>query len=248
MLYDDIVAAVDPAARLVKAQPLDGATSASVVALDIARPGAPPRRLVLRRYDDGRHHVGTQFRLLEVLSATGLNVAKPWYVDESAHTLVTDFIDGQPGHRRTDGENVGRQMAQTLVAIHQRPAPDFLPAAREPGRTLLHGDFWPGNTVWRDDQMVAVIDWEDAAIGDPLADLANARCELTMFFGAAARETFTGHYRAATGIDTGALPAWDLLAAQRPAELMTTWGLDEATVGRLRAGLREFVDQALRGR
>src|SRR5260370_15637127 len=30
---------------------------------------------------------------------------------------------------------------------------------------LLHGDFWPGNILWRDGQLVAVIDWEDAALG-----------------------------------------------------------------------------------
>jgi aminoglycoside phosphotransferase (APT) family kinase protein len=31
---------------------------------------------------------------------------------------------------------------------------------------LLHGDFWPGNTLWKDGQLVAIIDWEDAASGD----------------------------------------------------------------------------------
>ena len=25
---------------------------------------------------------------------------------------------------------------------------------------LLHGDFWPGNILWRDGRLVAVIDWE----------------------------------------------------------------------------------------
>jgi aminoglycoside phosphotransferase (APT) family kinase protein len=39
---------------------------------------------------------------------------------------------------------------------------------------LLHGDFWPGNALWRDGALVAILDWEDAAIGDPLADVANA--------------------------------------------------------------------------
>ena len=33
--------------------------------------------------------------------------------------------------------------------------------------SLLHGDFWPGNSLWRDGQLVAVIDWEDAFWGDP---------------------------------------------------------------------------------
>jgi aminoglycoside phosphotransferase (APT) family kinase protein len=32
--------------------------------------------------------------------------------------------------------------------------------------------------LWRDGRIVAVIDWEDAQVGDPLADLANTRLEL----------------------------------------------------------------------
>ncbi|HTU59534.1 MAG TPA: phosphotransferase, partial [Polyangiales bacterium] len=27
---------------------------------------------------------------------------------------------------------------------------------------LLHGDFWPGNLLWHNDQLAAVLDWEDA--------------------------------------------------------------------------------------
>ncbi|MBZ0289707.1 MAG: phosphotransferase, partial [Anaerolineae bacterium] len=38
--------------------------------------------------------------------------------------------------------------------------------------TLAHGDFWPGNVLWKDGELQAVIDWEDAVRGDPLADLA----------------------------------------------------------------------------
>src|SRR5260370_25261061 len=43
---------------------------------------------------------------------------------------------------------------------------------------LLHGAFWPGNILWRDGQLVAVIDWEDAALGDPRADVAHSRLEI----------------------------------------------------------------------
>lgn len=37
----------------------------------------------------------------------------------------------------------------------------------QPG--LLHGDFWPGNLLWQDDRLAAIIDWEDAALGDSLS-------------------------------------------------------------------------------
>lgn len=31
--------------------------------------------------------------------------------------------------------------------------------------TLLHGDYWPGNVLWRGDELVAVVDWESARLG-----------------------------------------------------------------------------------
>jgi len=45
------------------------------------------------------------------------------------------------------------------------------PPANQNKPVLLHGDFWPGNVLWKDGRIAAVIDWEDAALGDPLADL-----------------------------------------------------------------------------
>ena len=47
---------------------------------------------------------------------------------------------------------------------------------------LLHGDFWPLNILWQHDAIVAVIDWEDAAIGDPLSDVACCLLELRYRF------------------------------------------------------------------
>jgi aminoglycoside phosphotransferase (APT) family kinase protein len=117
-----------------------------------------------------------------------------------------------------------------------------------PGNTpvILHGDFWPGNTLWRDGRLMAVIDWEDAGTGDSLTDLANGRLEIAMFGGQEAMAEFTGRYRSLlpTVGDTN-LPCWDLCAALRPAGQMSSWGLDAATLTRLRDGHRVFVRQAL---
>jgi aminoglycoside phosphotransferase (APT) family kinase protein len=80
---------------------------------------------------------------------------------------------------------------------------------------LLHGDYWPGNLLWHHGSLAAVIDWEDAAIGDPLADLATTRLDLCWIFGAAAMHTFTTKYLSLNKIDITALPLWDLYAALR---------------------------------
>ena len=111
---------------------------------------------------------------------------------------------------------------------------------------LLHGDFWPGNTLWRDGGLVAVIDWEDAAIGDPLADVANARLELLWALGIEALEEFTRRYEsAATAVDCTDLPYWDLWADLRLAGRTSEWGLSDDTERAMRAGHEAFVAQAL---
>jgi aminoglycoside/choline kinase family phosphotransferase len=110
---------------------------------------------------------------------------------------------------------------------------------------VLHGDFWPGNTLWRDGRLVGVIDWEDAAIGDPLADVANARLELLWAFGADTDEDFTRRYAAAMpAVDLTDLPCWDLEADRRLTGRIGEWGLDEATQKAMHAQRETFVAKA----
>jgi aminoglycoside phosphotransferase (APT) family kinase protein len=114
------------------------------------------------------------------------------------------------------------------------------PVVNEP--VLLHGDYWPGNTLWRDGALLAVIDWENAATGDPVADVGNARMEMCIGLGAAAATEFTRQYRALRpGVDLSTLPHWDLYAALRHAGRMGTWGLPAAELARLQTGHRQFV-------
>jgi len=110
---------------------------------------------------------------------------------------------------------------------------------------LLHGDYWPGNLLWNNDTLAAVIDWEDAGIGEPLVDLGNTRLEVLFAYGAEAMRTFTDHYLSLTRIDTTNLPYWDLCAALRLCSEMDTWGLDETTLARMKAQHAVFVEQAL---
>lgn len=110
---------------------------------------------------------------------------------------------------------------------------------------LLHGDFWPGNILWREDRIVAIVDWEDAAIGDPLADVANARLEILWAFGLDAMHSFTRHYRSLTNINFTNLAYWDLRVALHTASKLGGWGLDDATERAMREGQRLFVDRAL---
>lgn len=149
------------------------------------------------------------------------------------HDVYSSLLD-----RRSDSSGADEQRVRAAL---QRVWP-LSPRHRT---TLLHGDFWPGNLLWKDDRLVAVIDWEDAARGDPLADLANCRLELLLALDDDAMDQFTRRYVALTGIDTTDLPYWDLCVTLRPLANMGGWGLDAATESRLRAGMTLFIDQAL---
>ena len=110
---------------------------------------------------------------------------------------------------------------------------------------LLHGDFWPGNVLWKDGALAAVIDWENAPLGDPLADVGNARLELLWAYGVEDMQRFTDLYRARTSVDVTDLPYWDLCAALHPATTLGNWRLDPATEQAMQADLRRFIDWAL---
>jgi len=117
---------------------------------------------------------------------------------------------------------------------------------------VLHGDYFPGNIVWRDGDIAAVIDWESAALGDPMADVASTRLDLRWIYGTDAAEAFTDRYLTRTGRSTATLPIWELVISLRPAGVLSTWASDMATLGRpdittetMRIDQHAFVDDAL---
>ena len=117
-----------------------------------------------------------------------------------------------------------------------------LPVRNKP--VLLHADFWPGNLLWQGDRLAAVIDWEDAHIGEPLADLANTRLETLWAFGVEAMQAFTHQYLSLAPCDTNNLPYWDLYAALKPISRISQWAQDPAEENSFRAGHRLFTAQA----
>jgi aminoglycoside phosphotransferase (APT) family kinase protein len=120
-----------------------------------------------------------------------------------------------------------------------------MPLVQQNPSVLLHGDYWQGNLLWNGGQLTAILDWEDAAVGDPLADVGNARLELLWAFGKEAMDQFTYHYRAIMPLDNTQLPYWDLVAALRPAGKLGNWGLDATTETSMRDKHHWFVDQAV---
>jgi len=153
-----------------------------------------------------------------------------------------------PLHEKRVAEKLGERPEMVDEEFEEGRIRDVLeevwPLSQQNRSMLLHGDFWPGNILWRDGQIVGVIDWEDAAIGDPLADIANTRLELLWAFGIDAMRSFTHHYQSLTDIDFTNLPYWELYAALRRISQIAGWGLDDITEKTMRERLRWFIAQA----
>ncbi len=141
--------------------------------------------------------------------------------------------------------DAGRRARAKLAAA--AAAADVEPGGNRP--VLLHGDYWPGNVMWQEGRLVAVIDWEDACLGDPLADLATARVELLCRYGAAAMDRFTDRYLAAERDSTGRLqleelPLWELYVSAAALATMGDWGLEPAAEAHRRRRTQHFFEQA----
>jgi aminoglycoside phosphotransferase (APT) family kinase protein len=122
---------------------------------------------------------------------------------------------------------------------------------------LVHGDFWHGNLIWKENQLVGIIDWEDAEIGSPLFDLAVSRLDLCWISGTDTMNLFTEQYMSRNDLDYSLLPYWDLVAAQRLIRLagsdLKGWASFfyqydrfDITEESILKGLSFFVDQAVK--
>jgi aminoglycoside phosphotransferase (APT) family kinase protein len=156
-------------------------------------------------------------------------------------------------------ELIGNEPANLSVSMEEGRIRDTLEAAwplsQQNAPVLRHGDFWPGNLLWRDKQLVAVIDWEDAQLGDPLTDLAISRLDMLCIFGRGAMDSFTQQYHTRMAIDLTDLPYWDLYAALRFMRLtgadLAEWaafyppfGRPDITEETLREHYQYFINQA----
>lgn len=118
---------------------------------------------------------------------------------------------------------------------------------------LMHSDYWPGNILWEGDHISAVLDWEEAACGDPGYDVAYGYMNIHLLgLDEAARE-FLEVYEAEAGQRVENLAFWELAAAARPmpdpARLipqLTSLGMPPCAPQVIRERLRQFIAAARR--
>ena len=104
--------------------------------------------------------------------------------------------------------------------VRQHPlGPDLWAALEESyGRVrheapvYVHHDFWPGNTLWIDQMLVAVVDWEGGRIADPGLDVGYCALDIRFLGLDEAADHFVNVYREVSGRALGQPP---LLGANR---------------------------------
>jgi aminoglycoside phosphotransferase (APT) family kinase protein len=171
--------------------------------------------------------------------------------------LDLSFLPEHAGRcEETSGDfSLLKDSALGMERLRERMDGFHLPLHRNPP-VLLHGDYWPGNVLWQEESLVAVIDWEDARVGDPLTDFAISRLDILCIFGIVALHAFTHYYQSRMALDYTDLPYWDLCAALRLIRLsgsdLADWAAFYPPVGRpditeqtLKEHLRFFLTQAL---
>lgn len=163
-------------------------------------------------------------------------------------------FDGWPGPSCLPGI---REMAAWLEAKR--------PACFAPG--LMHGDYHIGNALFRRRpqgyEVAAIVDWEMAALGAPLLDLArllvswpdaSGQSSLSLpvdWAGFPPREELMARYQLRTGCDMSQLPWFEMLACYKLAIILegtharACAGLASADAGsRLHASALKLLDRA----
>ena len=93
---------------------------------------------------------------------------------------------------------------------------EYLPKLIKVKPSLVHIDYWPGNILWNNGTISAVVDWEEAAQGDPNIDVAYCRMDMFLTGMGESADMFLKTYEKAMHKPTANLGFWELAAAVRP--------------------------------
>jgi aminoglycoside phosphotransferase (APT) family kinase protein len=187
----------------------------------------------------------------------------PGYLDQIAHLLAR--LHALPADEFTFLQDQ-RILVERTLTTYQPLEGDTLQAeilasaradwpAVERGmneRALVHGDYWPGNVLFRRGRLVGLIDWEQPRIGDPAKDVATARGDLSVLFGLEAANEFLRYYLEAGGRPIRNLRFWDLLISTWAVREIEDWAVvypllsrPDLTPAVARERIRAFATAAL---
>ena len=92
-----------------------------------------------------------------------------------------------------------------------------------PEPCLVHGDYWPGNTVSYRGKLVGIIDWSEARLGDRRSDISQCRADLVLTHGLETADDFLESYRRYSPETMASIEFFDLLMGLRALAYYKTW-------------------------
>jgi aminoglycoside phosphotransferase (APT) family kinase protein len=132
--------------------------------------------------------------------------AQSFLLDANAEATWFLKSDTAPGYMQTypGGTEVWQVLRNAFPGIRTMPS------------GLVHIDYWSGNILWHKKQISAVLDWEEAAYGDPVIDVAYARMNMVLMGLSQSADDFLKIYESEMGWKVENLGFWELAATARP--------------------------------
>jgi aminoglycoside phosphotransferase (APT) family kinase protein len=288
-----ILETINPGATFIAIHTLEGDFSNSTHLVDARASDGSLFQIVTRRYAifgdyDRGEKARREFKTLQLLSAEGLPVPEPIYLDDTGELLgspgiITRYMPGKLIMAEPYPAQWAESLAKTLARIHAVPMNasnstflldannealwfmkskdsmpkyirdhpkgsvlwqailDFVPTLKRADPSLVHIDYWSGNILWDNGVISAVLDWEEAARGDPGIDVAYCRMDLILCGMSEAADRFLAAYENITGKPVVNLGLWELAAAVRPMDNPDGWISESPAKERF----ADFVDAAI---
>jgi aminoglycoside phosphotransferase (APT) family kinase protein len=137
------------------------------------------------------------------------------------------------------GEDIAKVMENPELVLEHPLGEDLLRrrvllANRELESDVVfsHTDFWPGNTLWTDGELTAVIDWESPAMGDREMDVAYCSLDIRYLGMDRVADHFIKSYRELSGSSLPNLSHWEAVALCRPMPDIAEWVPSWVAMGR----------------
>lgn len=93
----------------------------------------------------------------------------------------------------------------------------------EASYVFSHTDYWPGNTLWKDDRLAAVVDWEAPATNERAMDVAYCSIDIRYQGMDKVADRFINAYQEASGETLPNLDYWETVALCRPLPDIGRW-------------------------
>lgn len=90
-------------------------------------------------------------------------------------------------------------------------------------QVFSHTDFWPGNTLWSNGDLVAVVDWESPSVGDREMDVAYCSLDIRYLGMDKVADHFIKSYLELSASPLSDLTHWEAVALCRPMPDIAQW-------------------------